>query len=1067
MSYVELQVTSNFSFRRGGSHPEELVDQAADLGYDAIGITDRNTFAGLVRAYVVARDRNIRLIPGVRLDLVDGPSLLAYPKDRVAYARLSALLTKGNLRAEKEKCYLYKKDVYEHSEGSIFIIIPPGKLTNDFEFELVFKTHVQEYRSNLQELFVAATRSYLGDDMKRLFLLSELNVPLVATNDVHYHAPERRELQDVLTCVREKCTIFNAGYKLHQNAERFLKPATEIDRLFNQYPEAVANARMIADACRFDLKTLKYQYPHELTTDGRTPQQQLEWLTWKGAEEIYPEGIPKKVKASLIDELNIIEETDTANYFLTVEDYVRWARNRRILCQGRGSAANSAVCFVLGITSVAPDKFNLLFARFLSKERNEPPDIDVDFEHERREEVIQYVFERFGRDRAAILPTVTMLHFKGAVRDVGRAMGLSVDVVGKLSEAFGDFSEEDMNTGQLRSFGLNAKEPLLLKVMQLTSQMIGFPRQLGQHTGGFVITDGKLSDLCPIFHARMENRTNIEWNKDDIDALGFMKVDILALGMLTCIRKAFDLVEKHYGKQLTLANIPQDDPAVYEMITEADTLGVFQIESRAQMSMLPRMKPNCFYDLVIEVAIVRPGPIQGDMVHPYIRRRNGEEAVDYPSDEIRSILERTLGVPLFQEQAMELAIVAAGFTPGEADLLRRSMATFKFNGLVTKFEHKLINGMTSRGYSKDFAQRIFKQLEGFGSYGFPESHAASFALLVYVSCWLKHYYPDVFAAALLNSQPMGFYQPAQIVRNAQEHDVKILEIDVNHSYWDNTLEAKSGRYCQLRLGFRQIKGIREEEMERLVKGRMKPYTEVHQLCDAGVSVATMEKLANADAFRSMGLDRRQALWQVSALHDRPVALYEGQPSESNYEPQVDLPLLRQSEHVVQDYATTGLSVKGHPISFVRDKLELLHIITASQANKTENKNLIKTAGLILIRQRPGTAKGVCFITLEDETGTTNLVVFPKLFDKYRKEILHARLLMVEGVVERTEVTHIIVRRVFDITKLLGDLTAIRNEKQPVLTLSRADEKASPFIPMEKPLKTQQPEEHFHKGRNFK
>jgi error-prone DNA polymerase len=1069
MSYVELQVTSNFSFRRGGSHPEELVDQAADLGYDVIGITDRNTFAGLVRAYVVAKDRNIRLIPGVRLDLIDGPSLLAYPTDKDAYARISALLTKGNLRAEKEKCYLYKKDVYEHSKGSIFIIIPPGKLTDDFEFELVFKNHVQDYRANLQKLYVAATRSYLGDDMKRLFLISELNVPMVATNDVHYHAPERRELQDVLTCVREKCTIFNAGYKLHQNAERFLKPPAEIDRLFNQYPETVENARKIADACRFDLKTLKYQYPHELTTDGRTPQQQLEWLTWKGAEEMYPEGIPEKVQASLKDELNIITETETANYFLTVEDYVRWARSKRILCQGRGSAANSAVCFVLGITSVAPDKFNLLFARFLSKERNEPPDIDVDFEHERREEVIQYVFERFGRDRAAILPTVTMLHFKGAVRDVGRAMGLSVDVVGKLSEAFGDFSEEDLNPEQLLSFGLNAKEPLLLKVMQLTSQMIGFPRQLGQHTGGFVITDGKLSDLCPIFHARMENRTNIEWNKDDIDALGFMKVDILALGMLTCIRKAFDLVEDHYGKLLTLANIPQDDPAVYEMITAADTLGVFQIESRAQMSMLPRMKPNCFYDLVIEVAIVRPGPIQGDMVHPYIRRRNGEEEVDYPSDEIKSILERTLGVPLFQEQAMELAIVAAGFTPGEADLLRRSMATFKFNGLVTKFEHKLINGMTARGYTKEFAQRIFKQLEGFGSYGFPESHAASFALLVYVSCWLKHYYPDVFAAALLNSQPMGFYQPAQIIRNAQENGVKILEIDVNHSQWNNKLEGKQGRYHQVRLGFRQVKGIREEETEKLVAGRIKHYTEVHQLCDAGVSVATMEILANADAFRSIGLDRRQALWQVAALNDRPVELYKGQPSQSNYEPQVQLPLMRESEHVVQDYATTGLSVKGHPLSFIRHKLELLHIITAQQANGMENKKVIKTAGLILIRQRPGTAKGVCFITLEDETGTCNLVVFPKLFEKYHREILHARLLMVEGVVERTEVTHIIVRRCFDVTKLLGDLTAIPNEQQPILTLSRADEKASPFIPMDKPLKTLDDEQanFLHKGRNFK
>lgn len=1069
MSYVELQVTTNFSFRRGGSHPEELVDQAADLGYDAIGITDRNTFAGLVRAYVVAKDRGIRIIPGCRLDLLDGPSLLAYPRDKTAYARISALLTLGNLRAEKEKCYLYKKDVYEHAEGSYFIILPPATLTQDFEFELVFKQNVSEYRQNISYLYLAVTKSYTGDDNKRLFLLSELGVPLVATNDVHYHAPSRRELQDILTCVREKCTIFNAGYKLHQNAERHLKDAAEMERLFRNYPEAIVNARTIADNCQFDLKSLKYKYPKELTTEGRSPQQQLEFLAWKGAKAYYGDDIPEKVAKAIKDELEIIADTDTPNYFLTVEDYVTWARNRNILCQGRGSAANSAVCFVLGITAVQPDKSNLLFARFLSKERNEPPDIDVDFEHERREEVMQYVYQRFGRDRAAILPTVTMLHYKGAVRDVGRAMGLSVDVVNQLSDAFGDLTDEELTAQQLAKLGLNPSDPHLLKVIQLTSEMIGFPRQLGQHTGGFVITDGKLSDLCPIFHARMENRTNIEWNKDDIDALGFMKVDILSLGMLTCIRKAFDFVQKHYHQTLTLANIPQDDPKVYEMITAADTLGVFQIESRAQMSMLPRMKPNCFYDLVIEVAIVRPGPIQGDMVHPYIRRRNGEEEVDYPSDEIRSILERTLGVPLFQEQAMELAIVAAGFTPGEADLLRRSMATFKFNGLVTKFEHKLINGMTSRGYTEEYARRIFKQLEGFGSYGFPESHAASFALLVYVSCWLKCYYPDVFAAALLNSLPMGFYQPAQIVRNAQEHGVEILPVDVNHSYWDNILEDKQGEYFAIRLGFRQIKGIREEEMAKLITGRLQPYTAPNQLCDAGVTVATMERLANADAFRSMGLDRRQALWEVAALHDRPVEMYEGQPSESTYEPKVELPILRPSEHVVQDYATTGLSIKGHPVSFIRQTLDLLHIVPALKANNSENKTLINTAGLILVRQRPGTAKGVCFITLEDETGTTNLVVFPKLFDKYRKEILHARLLMVEGIVERTEVTHIIVRRIFDVTKLLGNLTAIPNNEQPVLTLSRADEKVSPFIPIEKVQQTRMPapDDYLDKGRNFK
>ncbi|WPU99200.1 error-prone DNA polymerase [Mucilaginibacter sp. cycad4] len=1070
MSYVELQVTSNFSFRRGGSHPEELVDQAADLGYDAIAITDRNTFAGVVRGYVVAKDRNIRIIPACRLDLLDGPSLLAYPKDKDAYARLSALLTLGNLRAEKEKCFIYKKDVYEYAEGSYFIVVPPANLNQSFEFEMVFKNDLREFQAHFKDaLYIAATKYYTGDDAKRLFLLAELGVPLVATNDVHYHHPSRRELQDVLTCVREKCTIFNAGYKLHRNAERHLKAREEMERLFRNYPEAIENAAKIADGCRFDLKSLKYQYPRELTTDGRTPDEQLEVLAWEGAKNYYGENLPDKVVKQIRYELDFIKKTDNANYFLTVEDYVRWAREHGILCQGRGSAANSTVCFCLGITSVNPDKFNLLFARFMSEARNEPPDIDVDFEHERREEVIQYIFNRFGRDRAAILPTVTVLHQKGAIRDVGRAMGLSMDTVSRLSNAIWEFTDEWFEEGKLLEMGLNPKEPLMLKVLELTSQLIGFPRQLGQHTGGFVITEGQLSDLCPIFKARMQDRTNIEWNKDDIDALGFLKVDVLGLGMLTCIRKAFDLAKQHYGLNLTLANIPQDDPKVYEMITAADTLGVFQIESRAQMSMLPRMKPTCFYDLVIEVAIVRPGPIQGDMVHPYLRRRTGEEAVDYPSEEIKAILERTLGVPLFQEQAMEIAIVAAGFTPAEADLLRRSMATFKFNGLVTKFEHKLIGGMVERGYTKEFAQRIFKQLEGFGSYGFPESHAASFALLVYVSCWLKYYYPDVFAAALLNSQPMGFYQPAQIVRNASEHGVKILAIDINLSQWDNLLEHKCGDYYALRLGFRQIKGIRDDEIKMLIAGRQGKYTAANQLCEAGVSVATLELLANADAFRSMGMDRRQALWEVAALKDRPIGAFEGQPSESEFEPQVQLPLMKTSEHVVQDYATTGLSIKGHPVGFIRDKLNLFNVLSCKQLSDCIDGQIVKVAGLVLVRQRPGTAGGVCFITLEDETGNSNLVVFPQLFDKYRKEIQNARLLMVEGKIQKTEVVHVIVRRCFDYTSLLSKLTAIQNDQQPVLTLSRADEKASPFVPVDKRTQVRgpAPDEYLDKGRNFR
>ncbi|HTK19209.1 MAG TPA: error-prone DNA polymerase [Mucilaginibacter sp.] len=1070
MNYVELQVTSNFSFRRGGSHPEELIDMAADLGYDAIAITDRNTFAGTVRAYVIAKERGIRFIPACRLDLLDGPSLLAYPTDREAYSRLSTLLTTGNIRSgEKEKCHLYKKDVYELAEGSYFIAVPPPILNQDFEFELVFKEQVKEYHTYLPNLHVAATKYYTGDDSKRLFLLAELGLPLVATNDVHYHEPERRELQDVLTCVREKCNIFNAGYRLHQNAERYLKKKDEIERLFRNFPEALNNARRIADACSFDLKSLKYEYPAELSDEGVTPDEQLAKRTWEGAKRIYGSSIPVKVKRSIDYELDFIKRTDNANYFLTVEDYVCWARDRNILCQGRGSAANSTVCFCLGITSVNPDKFNLLFARFMSEARNEPPDIDVDFEHERREEVIQYVFEKFGRDRAAILPTVTVLHYKGAVRDVGRAMGLSVDTVNKLANALGAFSDEDITPEHLNSLGMNLKDPHLLKVLQLTSQMIGFPRQLGQHTGGFVITNGKLSDLCPIFPARMENRTNIEWNKDDIDALGFLKVDILGLGMLTCIRKAFDLAKQHYNLDLTLANIPQDDPKVYDMITAADTLGVFQIESRAQMSMLPRMKPNCFYDLVIEVAIVRPGPIQGDMVHPYLRRRTGVEPVEYPSEEIKAILERTLGVPLFQEQAMEIAIIAAGFTPAEADLLRRSMATFKFNGMVTKFEHKLITGMVSRGYTKEFAQKIFRQLEGFGSYGFPESHAASFALLVYVSCWLKYYYPEVFAAALLNSQPMGFYQPDQIIRIAREHGVTVLPIDINHSHWDNTLEAKSGNYFTLRLGFRQVKGLRQEEMENLVNGRIKPYTHAHQLCDAGVSVATLERLANADAFRSIGLDRRQALWEVSALNDRPIAAFKGQKSESEFEPQMTLPFMRLSEHVVQDYASTGLSIKAHIVSFIREKLNLLHIRTIKQANEGESGTTIKVAGRVINRQRPGTAKGVCFITLDDETGFCNLVVFPKLFDKYAKVIMNSQILMVEGKIERTEVVHVIVSRCFNYNALTAGLTDRMSTNLPIMTPTSSDDKSGLYIPDDPRNKAAKlsPKEYLGNGRNFR
>jgi len=1076
MEYSELQATSNFSFLRGASHPNELVDQAAAFGYRKIAITDRNTLAGIVRAYAAAKEKEISIIPACRLDLLDGPSLLAYPTNREAYGQLSALLTKGNLRAEKGQCHLNKADVYEHAKGMLFTLVMPNQLNRRFNFEDDFIKNLGEYKDALAgQLYLSASRSYLGNDDKLIFRIKQLSdfysIPVVATGDVHYHIPMRRELQDVLTCVREKCTIQEAGFRLHQNAERYLKPVEEIHRLFRKYPEAIRHTLALAEACTFSLDELKYVYPEEINKSGRSPLEELEHLTWKGAHDFYGKEIPDKVVSMVNHEMAFVKQMDYANYFLFVEDIVREARNRGILCQGRGSAANSAICFCLGITSVNPMKFDLLFERFISPARNEPPDIDVDFEHERREEIIQYIYDKYGRDRAAIVATVTQLHQKGAIRDVGKAMGLSVDTINRLSGSLWEFTDEWFDGDRLTEQGLNPKDPHLIKTLQLTAQMMGFPRQLGQHTGGFVVTNGKLTDLCPILNARMDDRTNIEWNKDDIDALGFLKVDVLALGMLTCIRKAFDLCKAHYDRDLTLANIPEDDPDVYDMICLADTLGVFQIESRAQMSMLPRLKPREFYDLVIEVAIVRPGPIQGDMVHPYLRRRNKEEEVEYPMPELEQILGRTLGVPLFQEQAMKIAIVAAGFTPAEADALRRSMATFKSNGLVNQYEKKLIDGMMKKGYTEVFAKRIFRQLEGFGSYGFPESHAASFALLVYVSCWLKHYYPDAFATGLLNSMPMGFYQPAQIVIDAQKHGVEVRPADINQSNWDNLLEEKLGKYYAIRLGFRQIKGLREEEMALLVDRRNKGYETVTSLRDAGIAIATLEKLADADAFRSIGLDRRKALWEVSALQDMPEEIFKGQPSESILETQVELPLMSQGEHVVQDYATVGLSLKAHPVSFVRPQLEMLRILsTHSINNDATNGQLVKVAGLVLVRQRPGTAGGVCFITIEDETGFTNLVVFEKLFETYRKEILHAKLLMVEGRLQREGlVVHVIVTKCVDLTRLLGKLVQREQDDLPVLTLSRADEKTAPYPAQNKKTQVREDvtKDSFHAGRNFK
>jgi len=1081
MYYTELQVTSNFTFLRGASHPEELVQQAAALGYTEIAITDRNTLSGIVRAHAAAKMHGIRIIVGCRLDLLDGLSLLAFPTNIKAYAQLSNLLTLGNRRAEKGACHLYKTDVYQYAEGIKFIVLPPTELNELFDFDASFTDSLQEYHEAFgPDLYMAASRRYLGDDSKYLYRLAQLSaqwqIPLVATNDVHYHEPGRRQLQDILTCIREKTTIYTAGYLLHPNAERFLKPAEEMLRLFRQYPDAVKNTQVIAEACRFSLNELKYEYPEEITTGGRTPQEELTRLAWEGAKDRYGDLVPEKTKAAIQYELKFIQEMNYAAYFLTVYDIVRFAREQKILCQGRGSAANSTVCYCLGITSVDPAKFDLLFERFISSARNEPPDIDVDFEHERREEVMQYVFNKYGRDRAAIVATVTQQHQKGAIRDVGKAMGLSVDTINGLSGSNWEFTDEWFEGKRIQEQGLNPGDQHLLKVLQLTKAYMGFPRQLGQHTGGFVITRDKLSNLVPIMNARMDDRTCVEWNKDDIDALGFMKIDVLALGMLTCIRKAFDLAKTHYGLDLTLANIPQDDPAVYEMICHADTIGVFQIESRAQQSMLPRLKPRTFYDLVIEVAIVRPGPIQGDMVHPYLRRRNGEEAVEYPSKELEDILGRTLGVPLFQEQAMKIAIVAAGFTPAEADGLRRSMATFKAKGLVSQYEEKLTKGMMKNGYTLEYAQRVFKQLEGFGSYGFPESHAASFALLVYVSSWIKWYYPDVFCCAILNSMPMGFYQPAQLIADAKKHGVEVRPVDINHSSWDNTLESEDpgspvgkrrSKFCFLRLGFRQVKGLRQEDMEVLISARKKKYSSINELRDIPVPEAALEKLADADAFRSIGLDRREALWEVSTK-DRPVAIFKGQQPADAKDEHIRLPVMTLAEHVVQDYAATALSLKGHPVSFIREKLDQLHITTTARLCALKDGDLVKVCGLVLVRQRPGTAAGICFMTIEDETGFANLVIWESLFEKFRKEILQSKLIMVEGKLQiEGEVIHVIVQKCYNFSKLLRHLTTSQADP-PVLTLAYADEKSVP-PGLEKQKKFAEADQKgiFPKGRNFK
>ncbi len=1076
MSYAELAAATNFSFLRGASHPDELAVQAKALGLAALGVADRNTLAGAVRAHVAAKELGLPLLVGARLVPEDGPELLCYPEDRAAYGRLCRLLTLGKRRAAKGDCRFTLAELIAHAEGQQLIALPPEQLSADFPAALERLAAAAPGRVHL-----GASLQHRGDDARRLARLAGLAercaAPLVAIGDVVMHHPGRRRLADVLTCIREGVTIDRAGWRLAKNAERHLKAPAEVARLFAGYPEAVARSLEIAGRCRFSLDELRYEYPEELTDGGRgeTMQQALERLAWAGAAERYPRGPSAKVRHAIAHELDLIGRLDYAPYFLTVHDVVRFARSQGIFCQGRGSAANSAVCYCLGITAVDPERTELLFERFVSAERNEPPDIDVDFEHERREEVIQYIYAKYGRHRAGLTATVICYRARGAVREVGKALGLSADTVGALAGTVWGWSSEGVPDERVRELGLDPADPRLRLALDLTAELIGFPRHLSQHVGGFVMTDGRLDELVPIENAAMAERTVIEWDKDDIDALGILKVDVLALGMLTCLRKGFDLLRRHHGRAFDLASVPAEDPAVYDMLCKADSLGVFQVESRAQMTMLPRLKPREFYDLVVEVAIVRPGPIQGDMVHPYLRRRNGEERVEFPSDELRQVLGRTLGVPLFQEQAMKIAIVAAGFTPSEADRLRRAMATFRKNGDIHKFRDKMIEGMAARGYRRDFAERCFKQIEGFGTYGFPESHAASFALLVYVSAWLKCHHPDVFACALLNAQPMGFYAPAQIVRDAREHGVEVREPDLNLSDWDCTLEPAAdplrGPACALRLGLRQIKGLAEADARRLVERRGNGYPDPLTLWRrAGVRQRALEALARGDALRSLGLDRREALWAVKGLpDDAPLPLFAAQGEEERGpEPAVALPRLAESEQVVQDYASLRLSLRSHPVSFLRESLAREGYAPCGRTRELKDGARLSVAGLVLVRQRPGSAKGVIFLTLEDESGIANLVVWPDVFERFRPLVLKAQLLGVAGRLQREGIViHLVAERLLDLSERLGDLetrprdlvippygTPRKAEDRPPFdeVLARADEVRRPSLDQREPLR---------------
>ncbi|MCC0035003.1 MAG: error-prone DNA polymerase [Hoeflea sp.] len=1072
-AYVELAAASNFSFLRGASHAEELVVQAHRLGLGGIAITDRNSLAGVVRGHMAAKEAGLAYAPGCRLVFMEGtPDILVWPEDRAAYAHLCELLTTGKRRAPKGECHLTLEDLLTHGRGLLMAVVAPAAVTGTGLVSVL-----ERLRTGFPDhLYLAVSRAHGSADQRRMASLArlarELGLPLLAIGDVLYHAPKRRPLQDVLTCIREGRTLATAGTRLEINAERHLKPHAEMLHLFRGYEAAVAQAATLFGRIRFSLDELRYQYPdaplfEDLGPEPLPAQEALEKLTAIGLKKRYPDGAPEKVLKAIAHETQLIRKLDYAPYFLTVYDIVRFARSQKILCQGRGSAANSAVCYCLEITEVDPGKVDLLFERFISEERNEPPDIDVDFEHERREEVIQYIYAKYGRDRAGLAATVITYRARSAIREVGKVFGLSDDAISAISGTkWGGWSRE-VDTEDARRAGLDPSDKHLAQMLDLASQITGFPRHLSQHVGGFVITRDKLSSLIPIENAAMEDRTIVEWDKDDLESLGMLKIDVLALGMLTCIRKAFALLDTHYGRRETLSSLPDGDRATYDMICRADTIGVFQIESRAQMSMLPRLKPRCYYDLVIEVAIVRPGPIQGDMVHPYLRRRQGKEPVSFPKKELETVLGKTLGVPLFQEQAMNIAIVAGGFSPGEADKLRRAMATFRRVGTIGSFQTKMVEGMVKNGYEREFAEHCFRQIEGFGEYGFPESHAASFALLVYVSCWLKCHYPDVFCAAILNSQPMGFYAPAQLVRDAREHGVEIRPVDVNCSGWDSTLEPGaepqplSPRHRDMkdvmkhahavRLGLQHVKGFGEAEALQLMQNRGRGYDSVRDLwMRSGLPRRAIEQLAEADCFRSIGLDRRDALWAVKALD--PLSSAERLPlfaladsHDLQKEPDVDLPPMPLGEQVINDYQALSFSLKAHPMSFLRERLAGKGCRPNSDLQDIRIGRQVKVAGLVLVRQRPGSAKGVVFETIEDETGVANIIVWPKVFEKFRAIVLGSRCVGVRGRLQNEDgVIHVVAEYLEDLTPMMAQISDMAGEMGG---LANADEVRRPIEDM--------------------